>query len=296
MNPSRALGLTISTVRHLTCLLSTVFHTLFIVYLVHWPVHLNPNGNHPNFPTRPDGTRDIVTDWPISKTWEQMEAVLKKGKHRTTCISHGFIKLTRLQAKSVRLVCLTAQRRFWSSCSPTPPSSLRSTNSRFTYTTPSMSSLSISRQGASPHKPTLPWGRRTLLCSKTRLRQPLHRSILCRRPTFCSDTLVRSFFLTSRADPDFLVISVAKGYVVLPKSVTPARIASNIKGALAAAKAFTKEDLEKLDGVAASGKQRRCVYYRSVHISPFLFRSSHPQSDHATVGYVHHFMLLRLRS
>lgn len=49
------------------------------VYLVHWPVHLNPKGNHPNFPTLPDGTRDIIHDWPISKTWEQMEAVLKKG-------------------------------------------------------------------------------------------------------------------------------------------------------------------------------------------------------------------------
>ena len=50
------------------------------VYLVHWPVHLNPNGNHPAIPTKPDGTRDIVHDWPISKTWEQMEAVLAKGK------------------------------------------------------------------------------------------------------------------------------------------------------------------------------------------------------------------------
>ena len=50
------------------------------VYLIHWPVHLNPKGNHPNIPTRPDGSRDVVEDWPISKTWEQMEAVLKKGK------------------------------------------------------------------------------------------------------------------------------------------------------------------------------------------------------------------------
>ena len=59
------------------------------------------------------------------------------------------------------------------------------------------------------------------------------------------------------------MIAVAKGYVVLPKSVTPARIASNMKGALAASKAFTKEDIEKLDGVAASGKQKRYVLFAS---------------------------------
>ena len=53
-----------------------------IVYLVHWPVHLNPNGNHPNFPLRPDGSRDVVVDWPLSETWRQMEEVLKKGEDR----------------------------------------------------------------------------------------------------------------------------------------------------------------------------------------------------------------------
>jgi hypothetical protein len=52
---------------------------------------------------------------------------------------------------------------------------------------------------------------------------------------------------------------VAKGFVVLPKSVTPSRIASNLKGAIAASKALTKEEIERLDGVAAAGKQKRYV-------------------------------------
>lgn len=59
-----------------------------LVYLVHWPICLNPKGNHPNFPTRPDGTRDVLTDWPISKTWEQMEALVKKGKVRSIGVSN----------------------------------------------------------------------------------------------------------------------------------------------------------------------------------------------------------------
>ena len=52
---------------------------------------------------------------------------------------------------------------------------------------------------------------------------------------------------------------VASGVVTLPKSVTPARIKSNIEGAIAASKKLTPEDIEKLNGVAASGKEVRCV-------------------------------------
>lgn len=45
--------------------------------------------------------------------------------------------------------------------------------------------------------------------------------------------------------------------MVLPKSVTPSRILSNLKGTLDALPKLQKEDLAKLDGVAASGKQKR---------------------------------------
>ena len=47
---------------------------------------------------------------------------------------------------------------------------------------------------------------------------------------------------------------VAKDIVTLPKSVTPARIKANMEGTLAAVKKLTPEDIEELDGVAASGK------------------------------------------
>ena len=50
------------------------------VYLVHWPVPLNPKGNHPVFPTLPSGKRDVDHDWALKDTWKQMEAVLKKGE------------------------------------------------------------------------------------------------------------------------------------------------------------------------------------------------------------------------
>jgi glycerol 2-dehydrogenase (NADP+) len=45
--------------------------------------------------------------------------------------------------------------------------------------------------------------------------------------------------------------------VALPKSVTPARIASNFTGALAGAEKLDAADIEHLDGLAAGGKQKR---------------------------------------
>jgi glycerol 2-dehydrogenase (NADP+) len=52
---------------------------------------------------------------------------------------------------------------------------------------------------------------------------------------------------------------VAKDIIVLPKSVTPSRISSNLKGAIRFAKSVDKADLETLDGVAAMGKQKRFI-------------------------------------
>ena len=47
--------------------------------------------------------------------------------------------------------------------------------------------------------------------------------------------------------------------MALPKSVTPARIASNFNGALAGAEKLDTTDVEKLDALAANGKQKRSV-------------------------------------
>lgn len=55
------------------------------------------------------------------------------------------------------------------------------------------------------------------------------------------------------------VFIVARGIVVLPKSVTPTRIEANFTGALTAYDKLTSHDVAKLDGVAAGGKQKRFV-------------------------------------
>lgn len=45
--------------------------------LMHWPVGLNPNGNHPLVPTRPDGSRDLDPSFSVLNTWKQFEHVYK---------------------------------------------------------------------------------------------------------------------------------------------------------------------------------------------------------------------------
>lgn len=52
---------------------------------------------------------------------------------------------------------------------------------------------------------------------------------------------------------------LAKDAFVLPKSVTPSRIESNLTGAIEAYNALTPEDIKVLDGVAAGGKQKRFI-------------------------------------
>jgi glycerol 2-dehydrogenase (NADP+) len=50
------------------------------LYLMHWPVPMNPNGNHPKLPRHPDGSRDLQKDWSHLQTWKELEKVLKTGK------------------------------------------------------------------------------------------------------------------------------------------------------------------------------------------------------------------------
>ncbi|KAG8931398.1 hypothetical protein FRC02_002785 [Tulasnella sp. 418] len=56
--------------------------------LMHWPIAMNPEGNHPLFPTRPDGIRDILHDWPLINTWRQLEALYKSGKVKAIGVSN----------------------------------------------------------------------------------------------------------------------------------------------------------------------------------------------------------------
>ncbi|KAI1077820.1 Aldo/keto reductase [Whalleya microplaca] len=52
------------------------------LFLVHWPVGMNPAGTDDRFPKLPDGSRDILWDHDHVATWAQMEGLLDTGKVR----------------------------------------------------------------------------------------------------------------------------------------------------------------------------------------------------------------------
>lgn len=43
------------------------------LYLMHWPLPVNPNGNHDTIPRLPDGSRDLLKDWTHVMTYKEME-------------------------------------------------------------------------------------------------------------------------------------------------------------------------------------------------------------------------------
>ncbi|KIW16706.1 hypothetical protein PV08_03895 [Exophiala spinifera] len=50
------------------------------LYLMHWPVAMNPNGNHEKFPKLPDGSRDLIRSRSHVDTYKDMEKLLETGK------------------------------------------------------------------------------------------------------------------------------------------------------------------------------------------------------------------------
>lgn len=56
------------------------------LYLVHWPLAMNPNGNHELFPKLADGSRDIVHSHSHVTTWKSMEELIAKNPGKVKAI------------------------------------------------------------------------------------------------------------------------------------------------------------------------------------------------------------------
>ncbi|KAL2012722.1 hypothetical protein VTN00DRAFT_247 [Thermoascus crustaceus] len=58
------------------------------LYLMHWPLAMNPNGNHPLFPKLPDGSRDLDRSHSHVTTYKSMEKLLATGKVKAIGVSN----------------------------------------------------------------------------------------------------------------------------------------------------------------------------------------------------------------
>jgi glycerol 2-dehydrogenase (NADP+) len=74
------------------------------LWLMHWPVPMNPNGNHPFFPKHEDGSRDLDTNWSYVDTWKGMEEVQKSGKAKAIGVSNFSVPYLETLLKSATTV------------------------------------------------------------------------------------------------------------------------------------------------------------------------------------------------
>ncbi|KAK2594017.1 hypothetical protein QQS21_008279 [Conoideocrella luteorostrata] len=58
------------------------------LYLVHWPVALNPNGNDDKFPSLPSVKRDLYLQRSHTETWKDMEAVFAARKAKAIGVAN----------------------------------------------------------------------------------------------------------------------------------------------------------------------------------------------------------------
>ncbi|KAF2689701.1 Aldo/keto reductase [Lentithecium fluviatile CBS 122367] len=56
------------------------------LYLMHWPVPMNPKGNHPLFPKLEDGSRDIDHSTTHVQTWKNLEKLIQTHPERVKAI------------------------------------------------------------------------------------------------------------------------------------------------------------------------------------------------------------------
>lgn len=163
------------------------------LYLMHWPVPLNPNGNDPKFPKLPDGKRDIDNDWDYIKTWEAMQG------------------LDKLKAKAIGVSNFSAQRIRDLLAAPS------------TKTVPAANQVEL--------HPLLP--QKDLLdeCAKHKILVEAYSPLGSTDSPILSDQDVVAIAEKHKVSPATILISWAlwRGTVVLPKSVTPHRIESNFE-------------------------------------------------------------------
>ncbi|KAH7903916.1 NADP-dependent oxidoreductase domain-containing protein [Hygrophoropsis aurantiaca] len=191
------------------------------LFLIHWPVAMHPHEGAISMPSRKHG-RLIDESRELKDTWKDMEAMVKKGKVRSIGVSNFSEMMLEKILPTAEIVPAVNQLE------------LHLYNPQLKLVE-YLKSKTIVPQAFSP------------LGSKN---SPLHADET-------AGAIAQKYGL--QTSDVLLGYLLAKDIVVVPKSVTPARIESNFTGALAALQKLTPEDIAVLDGVAAGGKQKRLI-------------------------------------
>ncbi|KAK0661963.1 D-galacturonate reductase [Lasiodiplodia hormozganensis] len=74
------------------------------LYLMHWPVPMNPKGNHPTIPKLPDGSRDLDKSWSFLQTWKLLEELPAKGKAKAIGVANFSVPFLEALLKVAKIV------------------------------------------------------------------------------------------------------------------------------------------------------------------------------------------------
>ncbi|CAN6609096.1 glycerol 2-dehydrogenase (NADP(+)) [Trichomonascus vanleenenianus] len=185
--------------------------------LIHWPVGLNPNGNDPLFPTRPDGSRDIDESYTVIGEWRQFEKLYKEQRDKVRAIGVSNFSVPYLEnlLKEAEIV-------------------------------PAVNQVE--------NHPLLPQLEIVEYCKEKGIVVEAYSPFGSTGGPLFSNAVVAELAEKYNTTPSSILVSwhLSNGRVVLPKTTTPARIVANSKVV-----DLSKEDSEKLNQVhVTEGKKR----------------------------------------
>ncbi|KAF2016891.1 Aldo/keto reductase [Aaosphaeria arxii CBS 175.79] len=186
------------------------------LYLMHWPVPMNPKGNHPLFPKHEDGSRDIDLSITHIDTWKGLEALIKKNPDKVKAIGVANYSVKYLEKLLAQATIVPAANQI-------------------------------------ENHPLLPQQEVVDFCNEKGIHITAYSPLgSTGSPLFKDETVLEVAKKHSvGAGTVLLSYHLARNSSVLAKSVTPARIDENRKLIT-----LDSEDLQKLKGLSANGVTR----------------------------------------
>ncbi|CAB4253755.1 similar to Saccharomyces cerevisiae YDR368W YPR1 NADPH- dependent aldo-keto reductase [Maudiozyma barnettii] len=205
------------------------------LYLMHWPVPLNPrsikDGNYLTIPIKADGTRDVeTTSWNFIKTWELMQELPATGLTRAIGVSNFSIN-------NIKDLLASPGNRI----------------------TPAANQVEL--------HPLLPQQELIDFCKSKGIIVEAYSPLGSNNAPLLSEKTVIEVAKKNNVTPAEVVISwhVQRGYVVLPKSVNADRITSNLKTF-----SLSDEDFKAVSDISKIEGEKRVVVPDWAPFVPFI--------------------------
>lgn len=209
------------------------------LYLMHWPVAMNPEGNHEKFPKKPDGSRDLILERKPVDTYKDMEKLLQTGKVKAIGVSNFSKKFLEQLLPNVSVMPAANQIE---------------------------------------NHPLLPQQEIVDFCKEKGIIVEAYSPLGSTGSPLMKKEAVVKVAEETGASPGSILLSyhVARGVVVLPKSVTPSRIEENLTIVK-----LSPEQLAALKRIHDSGLQR--IVYPEFGIN-FGFPDKNYGAAHSAAG------------